>query len=62
MRFVHFTEPNGETVPIKPDDVVAIRPAHADQGYGNARALIVLESGVIQAVRESVAEAEEKLK
>lgn len=62
MRFVHFTNPVGDVVPVNPDDVASLRPARAAQGDApGARTVIVFESGGWQEVRESQAEVEAKL-
>ena len=59
MRLVDFHAPDGAVVPINPEDVETLR--HPIGGHPAARTVIVLVNGE-QAVRESMAEVEEKLK
>jgi len=62
MKLVHFTAPNGDVVPINPDDVASLRPAREAQGdHPGAKTVIVLASGGWQAVRETEADVEAKL-
>jgi hypothetical protein len=59
MKFVHFTAPNGSTVPINPDQVSGLKENDGTY-HPDARTVIVL-GGSVQAVRESLAEVEKAL-
>jgi uncharacterized protein YlzI (FlbEa/FlbD family) len=58
-----FTRPDGGVVLINPDAIQEVRSAQTATGDPPAaHAVIVLENGGFQAVRETVEEVEEKLK
>ena len=62
MKFVHLTDLAGSTVLIGPEDIVELRPAEG-MGHGpEAKTIVILSNGMTQAVRESPAEIEAKLK
>jgi hypothetical protein len=62
VKFVHLTDLAGSTVLIGPSDIVELRPAEG-MGHGaEAKAVVVLSNGMTQAVRETPAEIEAKLK
>jgi len=62
VKFVHLTDLAGHIVPIDPDKIEELRPAEG-LGFGqSAKTIVVLDSGDTQAVRESPAEIEAKLK
>ena len=62
MSFKHFTRPDGGVVLINPDQVAEVKPPIDGEAAVGARAIIVLESGAFQTVRETVDQVEEKLK
>jgi hypothetical protein len=62
VKFVHLTDLAGDTVSIQPEDIVELRPAEG-LGHGpQAKTMVVLVNGLTQAVCETAAEIEAKLK
>ena len=60
MKFVHFTAPDGASVPVNPAQVADIRAPEPGVYDARGRAVIVLTNGY-QVVRETPAEVEQKL-
>lgn len=61
MSLKRFTRPDGMAVLVNPEQVAVVRlPMEGDPP--NSRAIIVMESGGFQGVRETIAEVEERLK
>lgn len=59
MKFVHFTAPDGESVPVVASSIVDLK--NNDGAYDRrAKTVIVLANGY-QAVRETKQEIEQKL-
>ena len=62
MKFLHLIDLSGQTVAIPAAEIEELRPAEG-MGHGTeAKTIVVLVSGMTQAVRETIAEIEAKVK